>query len=185
VTDKLQTDSRIAIVALDEMGLSFQATLTRVYAPVGQTPMVKVSPQRDNVHFYGALDVRTGREVAVTAPEQTTDVTADFIRLVLVLFSTQAILLLLDRAPWHSGPAIDLLLEENPRLELMYFPPACPDLNPQEHVWEQAREAISHNHTCPVFDRLIDAFETFLVETPFQTDFMQHYGPPVDPVIFD
>ena len=99
MTDKLQTDSRLAIVAMDEMGLYFQATLTRVYAPVGQTPIVRVSPQRDNVHFYGALEVRTGREVAATAPEQTTEVTADFIRLVLLLFSTQAILLLLDRAP--------------------------------------------------------------------------------------
>ncbi len=81
------------------MSLYFQATLTRVYAPVGQTPIVRISPQRDNVHFYGALEVRTGREVAVTAPEQTADVTADFLRLVLLLFSTQAILLLLDRAP--------------------------------------------------------------------------------------
>jgi transposase len=185
VTDKLQTHPHLAIIAEDEMGLYFQATLTRVYAPVGQTPIVRVSPQRDNVHFYGALEVRTGREVAVTAPEQTSEVTADFIRLLLLLFATQAILVLLDRAPWHFGPAIDRLLDENPRLELMYFPPACPDLNPQEHVWEQTREAVSHNHTYPVFERLIDDFETFLVETPFQTDFMQHYGPPIDPVIFD
>lgn len=167
------------------MSLYFQATLTRVYAPVGQTPIVRVSPNRDNIHFYGALEVRTGRAVAVTALEQTTEVTADFIRLILLLFSTQAILLLLDRAPWHFGRAIDQLLDDNPRLELMYFPPACPDLNPQEHVWEQAREAISHNHDCPVFDRLIHDFDTFLNETPFQTDFMQHYGPPIDPVIFD
>lgn len=185
MTDKLQADPRVAIIAMDAMSRYFQATLTRVYAPVGQTPIVRVSPQRDNTHCYGALEGRTGREVAVTAPEQTTDVTADFIRLVLLLFSTQAILLLLDRAPWHFGPALDPLLAENPRLELMYFPPACPDLNPQEHVWQQAREAISHNHTYPVFDRLINDFETFLVETPFQTDFMHHYGPPIDPVIFD
>jgi len=185
VTDKLQRDPHLAILTLDEMGLYYQATLTRVYAPVGQTPIVRLSPQRDNIHFYGALEVRCGREVAVTTAEQTTEVTANFIRLLLMLFSTQAILLLLDRAPWHFGLAIQQLLDENPRLELLYFPPACPDLNPQEHVWSQAREAISHNHTYLVFDRLVDDFETFLVETPFQTDFMQHYGPPIDPVIFD
>src|SRR5712692_2304061 len=98
-------DPRLAIMSMDEMGLYFQATLTRVYAPLGQTPIIRVSPQRDNVHFYGALDVRTGREVAVTAPQQTSDVTADFIRLLLLLFSTQSMLLLLDRAPWHFGPA--------------------------------------------------------------------------------
>lgn len=170
---------------MDEMSLYFQATLTRVYAPVGQTPIIRVTPQRDNVHFYGALEVTTGREVAVTAPEQTGEITADFICLLLLLFSTQTILLLLDRAPWHHGPAIDRLIKENPRLALMYFPPACPDLNPQEHVWEQAREAISHNHEYTRFERLIDDFDTFLNETPFQTNFMQHYGPPIDPAIFN
>lgn len=185
MTDKLQADPQLAILTLDEMGLYFQATLTRVYAPVGQTPIVRVSPQRDNRHFYGALEVLTGREVAVTAIEQTGEVTADFIRLLLLLFSRQSILLLLDRAPWHFGPAIDHLLDENPRLELLYFPPACPDLNPQQHVWEQARDAISHNHEYRHFDRLIDDFDTFLNETPFQTDFMQHYGPPIDPAIFN
>jgi transposase len=25
---------------------------------------------------------------------------------------------------------------------MMYFPPACPDLNPQEHVWKLARDAV-------------------------------------------
>lgn len=185
MTDKLQEDLQVAIISLDQMSLYFQATLTRGYAPIGQTPIVRVSPQRDNIHFYGALEVRTGREVAVPALEQTSEVTADFLRLLLMLFSTQAILLLLDRAPWHFGPAIDQILDENPRLELVYFPPACPDLNPQEHVWEQAREAISHNHDYSRFERLIDDFDTYLNETPFQTDFMQQYGPPIDPVIFN
>jgi transposase len=27
------------------------------------------------------------------------------------------------------------MLEQHPRLETVYFPPASPELNPQEHVW--------------------------------------------------
>jgi hypothetical protein len=86
---------------------------------------------------------------------------------------------LLDRAPWHHGPALDEVLADNPRLELVYFPPACPDLNPQEHVWQQAREQVSHNHDHTQFPLLVDAFETYLNETPFETDFMQHYAPAI------
>jgi transposase len=179
VTDWLQAYPNAVILAMDQLSLYFQATLTRVWAARGQTPVVRVNPQRDQVHFYGAVDVRRGRTIAVTAPEQTTDVTADFIRLLLLLFPTQPILLLLDRAPWHHGMALQEVLAENPRLELMYFPPACPALNPQEHVWEQTRDKISHNHHYPHFQALIDDFETFLNETPFQTDFMQHYAPAI------
>jgi transposase len=169
---------------MDQMSLYFQATLTRVWARIGQTPIVKISPQRAHIHFYGALEVRTGREIAVPALEQTNEVTADFLRILLMLFPDPPILLLLDRAPWHHGLAIDEVLDENPRLELMYYPVACPDLNPQEHVWKQARDAISHNHDYPRFEDLITDFDTYLNETLFETDFMEKYGPPIDPAIW-
>jgi transposase len=164
---------------MDQMSLYFQATLTRVWAPKGQTPVVKVSPQRDNVHFYGVLDLTRGRELALTALEQTAAVTADFLRLIVMLFPARHLLLLLDRAPWHFGPAIQQVLAENPHLELLYYPPACPDLNPQEHVWQQAREAISHNHSYRSFQSLIDDFETFLNETPFDIKFLEKYAPSI------
>lgn len=161
------------------MSLYFQATLTRVWSPIGQTPIVRVSPQRDQVHFYGALEVRQGREIAMTTSEETSTVTANFLMLLLVLFPTHPILLLLDRAPWHFGPDIDQLLADNDRLQVMYFPPACPQLNPQEHVWEQARDAVSHNHTYAHFDLLIDAFDIYLNATPFDIGFMEKYAPSI------
>lgn len=178
MTDLLQTYRDLVMLAMDQLSLYYQATLTRVWAPVGQTPIVRLAPQRDRRHFYGALELRSGREIALPATEQTSLVTATFIRILLLLFPTQHILLLLDRAPWHFGEELRSLFAENEdRLEVMYFPPACPDLNPQEHVWSQARENISHNHTYRAFQTLIEDFETYLNETPFETNFMEKYAP--------
>lgn len=154
------------ILALDEMSLYFRATLTRVWAPVGQTPIVAVYPQRDHVHFYNALTLRNGRETALSAPEATSEMTTNFSMLLLMLYP-QPILLLLDRAPWHYGEVTDLIAQTD-RLHAIYFPTAYPDLNPQEHVWVQAREAISHNHTYRQFQSLNDDFETYLNETVFR-----------------
>lgn len=186
MTDLLQQHGqRLAILSMDQMSLYFQATLTRVWAPVGQTPLIRVTPQREMRHFYGALEVRLGREVAVPAFEQTSTVTADFIRLLLLHFPTHYLLLLLDRAPWHRGPEIQQVLADTDRLELMYYPVACPDLNPQEHVWERARDAISHNHNYRSFPTLLDDFETYLNETLFEYDFMEQYGPPANTAILN
>lgn len=102
--------------------------------------------------------------------------TANFVMVLLMLYP-QPILLLLDRAPWHFGDAMRRLVDETDRLQVMYFPPACPDLNPQEHVWERARDASSHNHTYRQFQPLLDDFETYLNETSFETDFMDAYLP--------
>ena len=49
----------------------------------------------------------------------------------------QPSLLFLDRGPWYQGPPIQALLAANPRLELVYFPTAAPDLNPQEIGYAQ------------------------------------------------
>lgn len=163
------------ILALDEMSLYFQATLTRVWAPVGQTPLVAVHPQRDHIHFYGAVNLRNGREIALSAFEATSEMTSNFVMLLLLLYP-QPILLLLDRAPWHFAE-VTTLIEQTDRLQVLYFPPACPDLNPQEHVWERARDAISHNHTYRQFQPLIDDFESYLNETLFSTNFMDAFTP--------
>ena len=175
MTDFLQVHPTGVLLAIDQMSLYFQATLTRVWSPVGHTPIVHVHPQRDHVHFYGALNLRDGREIALSAPETTSEMTANFLMLLLLLYP-QPILLLLDRAPWHYGD-VTALIEQTDRLQVVYFPPACPDLNPQEHVWERARDAISHNHTYRHFQPLIEDFETYLNETLFSTHFMDTFTP--------
>lgn len=175
MTDFLLTYPHAVILALDEMSFYFQATLTRVWAPIGQTPIVAVHPQCDHVHFYGALNLGDGRETALATLETTSEMTTNFVMLLLMLYP-QPILLLLDRAPWHYGEVTNLI-NQTDRLQVLYFPTACPDLNPQEHVWERAREAISHNHTYRHFQALIDDFETYLNETVFSTDFIDAFTP--------
>ena len=68
--------------------------------------------------------MRTGRDIALPALEQTTTITANCICLLPMLFPTQPLLPILDRAPWHFGPELDQLLQDNGRLELVYYPPA-------------------------------------------------------------
>ena len=108
MTDFLQDHRDGVILALDQMSLYFQATLTRVWSPVGQTPIVAVHPQRDSVYFYGALNLRDGREVALPVAEANAQMTANFLMILLMLYP-QPILLLLDRAPWHFGEVAELM----------------------------------------------------------------------------
>lgn len=177
MTDFLQDHPEGVILALDQMSLYFQATLTHVWAPRGLTPRVAIHPQRDCIHFYGALNLRDGREIALPAQEMNSAVTANFLMILLMLYPLP-ILLLLDRAPWHFGQEVRELLASTDRLQLLFFPPASPELNPQEHVWAQARDAISHNHNYRQFPTLQEDFETYLNETVFRSSFIETYTPP-------
>ena len=179
MTDFLQDHPDGVIVAMDEMSLYFQATTTRVWFPAGQIPLVRVSPQRAVLHYYGAVALRSGHEMALTLPALTGDHTVHFLCHVLTCYPTQSVLVLLDRAPWHKGQAVQALLAAEPRLELFFFPPACPDLNPQEHVWKLARDAVSHNHSFTEFGALRQAFSRFLETTLFTFDWLEKYAPPI------
>ena len=43
MTDWLQAYPNLVILAMDQMSLYFQATLTRVWSPMGQTPVVRIT----------------------------------------------------------------------------------------------------------------------------------------------
>lgn len=164
---------------MDELSLYFQASLTRVWYPIGQTPVVRVSPQRDHQHFYGALNLNTGQDLVLSLPDLSAQSTLHFLEHLLDCLPTHPILLLLDRAPWHKARLVQDFIAQQPRLEVVFFPPACPELNPQEHVWKQARQAVSHHHTFPDFPTLCQAFRHFLDQTFFRFNWFIQRIPPV------
>ncbi|MFN3982270.1 MAG: IS630 family transposase [Caldilinea sp.] len=174
--DTAQEAPNTVILAQDEASLYLQATIQVVWHHRGQTPIVKVDPSRKSVHFYGALNLGSGQEFAMSSPVMNGDTTALFLQKLLFTYPEQPILMLWDRAPWHFGASIDALLAANPRLQLMYFPPASPELNPQEHVWKAARTAISHNHRFARLETLADQFLTYLSTTRFPSFLLDIYG---------
>ena len=153
-----------------------QATTMQVWALRGVTPIVPVVPHRQKVGFYGTLNLKTGQEVVSRTAEFNSSTTAAHLALILETFPAAHLLFFWDRAPWHGGDAVNSLLAAHPRLEVVKFPVAAPDLNPQEQVWKQTRQAVSHNHILPKLEPLADKFEQYLKTTTFQTNFLEHYG---------
>ena len=164
------------VLALDQMSVYLRCSLCRVWSPIGQTPTVRTTPQRDNLKFYGALNVETGQQFALSLPKMNGDNTIHFLRHILTCIPTAPILLLWDRATWHKGSARQFV-EEHERLDMIYFPPACPDLNPQEHVWKLAREAVGHLRDYAHLSDLRHAFQTFLEQSLFCFRWIEKYFP--------
>ena len=169
--DIAQAAPNTVILAGDEASLYLylQASLMRVWAPRGQTPVVRVDTGRTCTHFYGALNLSTGAEVVLRSEIMKGEVSALFLNRLLLAYPDPdvPILLLWDRATWHRGIEVRAVLEANPRLEIVWFPPGCPELNPQEHVWKAVREAISHNHQYAKLEALAPVFEEYLSNTKF------------------
>ena len=163
------------IVAGDEASLYLQATLKVVWHARGETPIVNLHPGRESMHFYGALNLRTGQETTLRTTLMNAEVSALFLLRLVETYPEHPILLLWDRAPWHRGPAIQQVLATHPRLEILYLPPGAPDLNPQEQVWKATRSAVSHNHRHAKLDQLLNAFEHHLLSTRFPCSLLEKH----------
>jgi len=173
--DIAQTAPETVILAEDEASLYLQATTTAVWAARGQTPCVPVHPNRDKVSFYGTLNLHNGQEVVARESTMNSQATAKHLHKVLATYPDVPILLLWDRASWHGGPAVHAVLEAHPRLEVMRFPTAAPDLNPQEMVWKATRAAVSHLHDQRHLPALADRFEAHLASTTFCYSMLEKY----------
>jgi len=113
---------------------------------IGETPIVRADPGRKQTHFYGAVNLASGEEIVLRSDVMCAEVSAQFLQMLLDSAPDLPVVVFWDRAPWHRGEEVAKILENNPRLEIVLFPTASPDLNPQEHVWKAARKAVSHNH---------------------------------------
>ena len=78
--------------------------------------------------------------------------------------------------PWHRGKPIDMVLKGHPRLEIIVFPTASPDLNPQEQVWKAVRKSVSHNHLEVKLPKLANRFLNKLNLSTFKSTFLDKYA---------
>jgi transposase len=164
------------ILAEDEAKVYLQASTMAVWAPRGQAFSVRCDPGRAHANFYGTLNLKTGREIVTRVETMNAEASAVHLQALLDAHTDAKLLLLWDRAPWHRGPAIRAVREANPRLEIIEFPTAAPDLNPQEHVWRATRRKVCHNHTERRLPGLAERVEDHLTTTTFQSSFLDCYG---------
>ena len=174
--DLAQNAPNTVILTEDEMSLYLQATTMRVFAPQGQTPMIRADPGRAKTNFYGTLNLKTGHELVTQAATMNAQATAQHLQQILDANPKAPILLFWDRAPWHTGQPIRDILAANPRLEIMVFPVAAPDENPQEHVWKDTRRSVCHNHSVPRLPALANQVVNHLTMHTFASSFLDHYG---------
>lgn len=162
------------IIVEDEMILHFQATLGKIWMKKGRPVKIAIAAGRDRTSFYGALNIKTGQEYAVLIDRQNSSSSIKFMKKLRRAYPNEKILLVWDSAPWHKSKKIKEYLAKTSNLELLNFPKYAPKLNPQEHIWKEARKEVSHNHTFATFPELKKSFINFLKKTRFNYKFVKY-----------
>lgn len=151
------------IFCVDEMVLSIQSTIQKVWLPKGTyPPVIETTGTRKNKSFYGFLNLKTGQEHTFITDYQNMYITRDQLMKLREIYPTQHLLFIWDNAGWHRGSEVTKWIKEDGNAECIYFPSYSPDMNPQEHVWKAGRQAITHNKQITDIQETADQFKTHL-----------------------
>lgn len=121
----------------DEMRVGQQGTLTRLWAPRGTRPRVVRQQQSAYTYVFGAMCPARDEAVGLVLPVANTEAMALPLQAISerVAEGRHAVVVV-DGAGWHGERAA----EGRNNLSLLKLPPASPELNPVELLWQPLRQ---------------------------------------------
>lgn len=116
----------------DETGLQNTANYARGYAPIGQTPVVRVEAKKMKINMLSAISKRGKLRFVLYKDSMNADKLIDFMRR-LVRDADKKVFLVLDNLRVHHAKKVmEWLRKHKEEIELFYLPPYSPEYNPDE-----------------------------------------------------
>ena len=127
----------IEIWFADEARVGQKNKITRRWARRGSRPSAPRDQRTASTYIFGAICPKEGKAVGLILPKCNTEAMQWHLDEIAKDGKPgRHAVLLLDKAGWHTSPKLDV--PEN--LTLVSLPAKCPELNPQENVWQLMRD---------------------------------------------
>ena len=129
----------------------------RTRSPAGgrSAALAQVRDQRTaSTYIFGAVCPKEGKGAALILPTCNTEAMNLHLAEIAAPVAPGAhALIILDKAAWHTTRK--LKLAEN--LTLVPLPPACPELNAAENIWQYLRQTYLSNRVFENYTAILDA----------------------------
>lgn len=134
----------------DEMGLRSDDAIGRSYAPRGRTPVVDAAGKRFGCNMISAISNLGQLWFMVFAGRLNAKRFVEFLGRLLRVSKDRKLFLIVDSHPAHKARKVTRWLDEKPaqrsnRLELFFLPGYSPELNPDECLNQDTKQAMKKN----------------------------------------
>jgi hypothetical protein len=151
LTPECKADRPVRLMFQDEARFGRMVRPRRCWAPAPLRPIISNRYERQFVYVYGALSPLQGELDWCLCREMNTLRRGEFLAPVSRAHPSDWMVMVVDGASSHK--ANDLVIPDN--LRLLALPPYAPELNPQEHVWDEWREKEFPNRVFNHLDAVI------------------------------
>ncbi len=144
----------------DEARFGRMVRIRRCWAQAPQRPTVCNGYEREFVYVYGAVSPQQGQLDWMIARQMNTQRMSEFLAQVCAAHPEEFIVMVVDGASSHVSK--DLVVPRN--MHLLKLPPYAPELNPQEHIWDELREKAFPNRVFSDIAGVTDQLQRHLPE---------------------
>ena len=138
----------------DEMRVGQKNGLVYQWAKKGTRPRQPKDQRYENAYLFGAVCPSRNTGIAVIMPHADTEAMQKHINEISLAVAPGApALILLDKAAWHTTRKLKL----PGNLSLVALPPACPELNAAENIWQYLRQTYLSNRVFENYTAILDA----------------------------
>jgi hypothetical protein len=148
---------RSVVLAEDETDLLLFPPLRGCWSPVGRPKRVLLCGRNARRTVFGALNLRTGWRLFLPREHQRAADFQVFLREVHSCYRGWHVALLLDEDPSHTAKG-SARLAEGFGIDLLWLPKRCPELNPMDTLWGQAKDVISADKQYATIDEQVERF---------------------------
>ena len=127
---------RVRLMFQDEARFGRMVRIRRCWSPAPLRPSVSNGYERQFMYVYGAVSPIEGEMDWMVSSQMNTEQMSTFLSQVSAAHPDEYIVMVVDGASSHKSK--ELQRPEN--IKLITLPPYSPELNPQEHVWDELRE---------------------------------------------
>ncbi len=114
--------------------------------------------ERQFTYVYGAVSPHDGKFDWMLADKMNTENMSKFLKQIHRRHPDDFIVMILDGASSHRAKDLDL----PPNMHLESLPPYSPELNPQEHIWDELREKEFPNRVFESMEAVISQLKSGL-----------------------
>jgi transposase len=164
------------IFFVDEAHFRAEAELRAKWVLRGEPALVDSTSPRlgEKATYYSAICLETGEVESMLATENcNAELSTAFLRQ-LRAKHTEPLIVIWDNSPAHRGPEIrEYLTTPDLRLRLVALPAYSPDFNPDEAIWDWAREEVTANTCFGTAAKVQEKLDSFFVELTTRTTEVQ------------
>lgn len=108
----------------------------RCWCPKGCRPAVPCQHIREYTYAYAAVSPHDGEMVSLILPQTNAVCMSLFLAEVSRRYPDEQILMIMDKAAWHTAGTLQI----PGNIEIFPLLPYSPELNPTEQIWDEVRE---------------------------------------------